>query len=139
MHFFYDNSWITVFACILICFIFAIISTKHSLIALSVISLFVLRITLIRSHVTVDQNVKLFWSYKQFFTNPNLKEQILNNILLFIPFGAGIFAVFRKSKYLIVPFLLSILIESLQYIFILVCVNWMMFLVIQSVGVWDLS
>lgn len=40
---------------------------------------------------------------------------MINNIWLFVPFGAGFYAIFRKKRVWIVSLFLSILIELIQY------------------------
>ena len=41
---------------------------------------------------------ELFWSYKQFFINLNLRREIINNVFLFIPLGVIITRVLGRNK-----------------------------------------
>ena len=61
--------------------------------------------------------LELFWSYKLFFSHPVIRQEILNNIWLFVPLGAALhYPLFpRKSWLCIVPVLLSLTIETVQY------------------------
>lgn len=43
-----------------------------------------------RENGTVRFRMDLFWSYRQFLTNRSLRLEILNNIWLFVPFGAAL-------------------------------------------------
>ena len=57
---------------------------------------------------------ELFWSYRRFFLNRGTRLQILENIWLFIPFGA---ALYRKgSRRWLIPFFCSACIEAIQYV-----------------------
>ena len=63
--------------------------------------------------------LELFWSYRQFLSNSRMRYEILNNIWLFVPFGAsiGTYAAEKKRyQYVLIPVLLSALIEVLQYL-----------------------
>ncbi|MCR5419487.1 MAG: VanZ family protein [Lachnospiraceae bacterium] len=55
----------------------------------------------------------LFWSYRKFFFDPSMRQSIINNIWLFVPFGALLYK--KGSKRFIIPILLSVAIESIQY------------------------
>ncbi len=57
---------------------------------------------------------ELFWSYKRFFIDPDLRRSVINNIWLFIPLGAMLYKP-GSRRYLIIV-LISIIIEAAQYI-----------------------
>lgn len=59
-------------------------------------------------------NFELFWSYRQFFTRPSLRQEILNNIWLFIPLGALLYKPGTKCWMIIL--LVSVGIEVTQYL-----------------------
>lgn len=57
----------------------------------------------------------LFWSYRRFFQNSTLRREVINNILLFVPFGALLRSLTaRKRVWVLIP-LLTIAIELTQY------------------------
>ncbi len=56
---------------------------------------------------------ELFRSYRRFFLSRGTKLQILENIWLFVPFGAALYR--RRSWRWLIPFLCSACIESVQY------------------------
>ena len=59
-------------------------------------------------------SLELFRSYRRFFLSRNTRLQILENIWLFVPFGA---ALYRKgSRRWLIPFLCSACIETIQYV-----------------------
>ena len=77
----------------------------------------ILYLTLMRrdheiSHIDFD----LFWSYKKIFTDSAVRNEVLNNIWLFIPLGTILYSISTKKMALLIPIILSITIEILQYI-----------------------
>ena len=83
---------------------------------------FILYITLfIRESNHIKSNMELFWSYKQFFSNSELRKEILLNIVLFIPLGYMIPFIHKDKKWFVFPILLSLCIEIIQYVFGLGC------------------
>ncbi len=58
----------------------------------------------------------LFWSYRRLFSDVSVRREVLNNILLFVPFGAILFRLYPKPVILFVPLLLSLIIEATQYL-----------------------
>lgn len=59
--------------------------------------------------------LQLFWSYRRFFRNAGTRTEILNNILLFVPFGALLRSLSGKRLWLWLIPMLSIAIELIQY------------------------
>ena len=60
-------------------------------------------------------NLVLFSYADTFFTNWKVRVDTINNIWLFVPFGTGIYTLFRKKRVWIAALLLSITIELIQY------------------------
>lgn len=60
--------------------------------------------------------LRLFWSYRRFFQSPVLRKEVLNNILLFVPFGALVRALSSHRQWLWIIPVLSIGIELTQYV-----------------------
>jgi len=76
----------------------------------------ILYMTLIyRSQGTTRMETELFWSYKQFFRDPAIRKEIMDNIWLFVPLGTILYRLYPKLRILLVPVLLSAGIEVLQY------------------------
>ncbi len=55
-----------------------------------------------------------FRLYRQVLTNADARSDIIRNIWLFVPFGAVLFRLYPKKKILLVPFIISIVIETIQ-------------------------
>lgn len=68
-----------------------------------------------REQGNIRSNLKLFSYAQTFLTDQRIRKDVINNIWLFVPFGAGFYTIFRKKRVWIVSLLLSILIESIQY------------------------
>lgn len=67
-------------------------------------------------------DLTLFWSYKEYYSgdNPELLPEIIMNIAGFIPLGFLMGAAFQKMRWwqvILVGFLISLSIESIQYFF----------------------
>lgn len=60
--------------------------------------------------------LELFWSYREFFTNAYMRQQIINNIWFFVPIGAMVYRLWPKMQAVLIPVLLSLSIELLQYL-----------------------
>ena len=58
----------------------------------------------------------LFWSYRLFFISPVMRLQIFNNILLFVPLGAMLNRLWLRGYVVLIPVLLSLIIETLQLV-----------------------
>ena len=56
-----------------------------------------------------------FQAYRQFFSSSYLRLEILNNIWLFIPLGVILYRLIPRPWVLVVPFLISVLVEAIQY------------------------
>lgn len=81
---------------------------------------FVISLTVVYREVSTEREYILmpFWSYTAMRDVPDLINEILLNILLFIPIGViGKFAVKQTRYVLAIGFLLSSSIEFLQFIF----------------------
>ena len=61
-------------------------------------------------------NFVLFSYADRFFSEPSVRAGVVNNVWLFIPLGTGLYMLFRKKWVVLVPFLLSIAIEAIQYV-----------------------
>ncbi len=83
---------------------------------LAVYLVFIFYMTLMyRESGASKAKLELFWSYRQFFTSKSIRQEILNNVWLFIPLGAIIARLKKKARYLVLPILLSVIIEVVQY------------------------
>ena len=60
-------------------------------------------------------NFTLFWSYRQYFTSPSLRVEVMNNIWLFVPAGFIIGRITKKPYTILICLIMSIAIEATQY------------------------
>ena len=63
----------------------------------------------------IRANLVLFSYADTFMTNWRTRVEVINNIWLFVPFGAGLYAIYRKKRVWIAAFILSLAIELIQY------------------------
>lgn len=65
-----------------------------------------------------DQTVRwnLFESYRGFWSINSVRNNILDNIWLFIPFGAGLYSITQNKKVIALSLLFPVLIELIQLI-----------------------
>lgn len=107
-------------AMIIICFIAIVIPAisgrKTNIFLLAGYIMIVLYLTMMfRNHLDRRMELKVFWSYKQFFSNEQIRWQITENIFLFIPLGIMMYEVYPDKKALFILIAISIVIELCQY------------------------
>ena len=61
-------------------------------------------------------NFVLFSYADRFLTEQSVRVGVINNIWLFVPLGTGLYRWFKKKWVLLVPFVMSVAIETTQYI-----------------------
>ena len=61
-------------------------------------------------------NFVLFSYAGKFLKEQSVRVGVINNIWLFIPLGAGLYRWFQKKWVLLIPFVMSVAIETTQYI-----------------------
>lgn len=116
---FLHNSPISVLFVGLAVVIISAFCGKRGRIALTLLYLaFVVYMTLLYRYTVADRvNLTPFWSYRQFFTNPLLRTEILKNVWLFVPLGA--LAGGLRGRRIVFALLslaaLSVCIEIIQY------------------------
>ncbi len=69
-----------------------------------------------RESGSFQDKMELLWSYRTIFLDNSALADILKNIWLFIPLGAFLHRLCPKKTVLLIPLILSILIEGIQYI-----------------------
>lgn len=101
-----------------LCFPAAFLPKPGKIILLIVYLGFIVYMTiLLRETGESHANLEVFWSYRQFFSNPYYGSEILQNIWLFVPLGALMYGISRHRILILVPVLVSVLIELTQLIF----------------------
>ncbi len=95
-----------------------LLGKKGNVVLLILYLVFIIYMTLMyRVEGEAKTELELFWSYKQFFTSPSLRLEILNNIWLFIPLGTILCRLQSSVWIVLIPVVLSVIIEAVQYFF----------------------
>ena len=107
---------VVVFGCV-ICLLMIVLPKSLSVVLTIVYVAFILYETLMfRETGDARTNFVLFSYADRFFTEQSVRVGVINNIWLFIPLGTGVHRNIRKKWVLLIPLLLSIAIETTQYI-----------------------
>lgn len=113
----YNQSGIIIFVVIAFIFFAATLNRKWNGIFLALYFAFIVYMTLLfRENDGAIVKLEIFWSYKKIITDSEIRVAIIRNIWLFIPLGAILYLIHPKTKILLIPVGLSILIEAIQYI-----------------------
>lgn len=107
---------VVVFGCI-VCLLMIILPKSLSVVLTIVYVAFILYETLMfRESGDARTNLALFSYAGKFLKEQSVRVGVINNIWLFIPLGTGLYTWFQKKWVLIVPFMMSVAIETTQYI-----------------------
>ena len=102
---------------VIICVLMLLLPRKASIALTAVYVVFILYETLMfRETGDARTNFVLFSYADRFFTEQSVRVGVINNIWLFIPLGTGLYRNIQKRWVLLIPLLLSIAIETTQYI-----------------------
>lgn len=112
------NPWLVGVAAITLVMLAIFLNQRQRVTLLTAYVLFILYMTLlVRETGEPKHNLELFWSYRQFLKDKMLGLEVLNNIWLFIPFGAMLCSMQRKPWMILTAVGLTVMIESTQYFF----------------------
>ena len=99
----------------IVVFVSLFFDKKMNYILIFLYIVFIIYMTLLFRESGMEKyNFDLFWSYKQFFKDVELRWEILNNIFLFIPLGTILYCIFPQKRILILPIVFSMIIEVIQ-------------------------
>lgn len=113
---FYNNKYLVVIFTVIAVVVSVCSSKEANSVYLIVYLCALVYFTLIfRETSGVRVNLKFFWSDKAALTNKEVWSDVLRNIWLFIPFGTILYKLCPKRIILLIPFLISIVIELTQY------------------------
>lgn len=100
-----------------ICLLILLLPKKMSIFLTAAYVVFILYETLMfRETGDARTNFVLFSYADRFLTEQAVRVGVINNIWLFAPLGAGLYRIIQKKWVLLVPFLMSVAIETTQYI-----------------------
>lgn len=107
---------VVVFGCI-VCLLILILPRRLSVFLTISYVVFILYETLMfRESGDARTNFVLFSYAGKFLKEQSVRVEVINNIWLFIPLGTGLYRWFQKKWVLVIPFVMSVAIETTQYI-----------------------
>lgn len=107
---------VVIFGCV-ICLLILVLPKKMSVLLTAAYIAFILYETLMfRETGDARTNFVLFSYADRFLTEQSVRVGAINNIWLFVPLGAGLYRIIQKKRVLLVPFVMSVAIETAQYI-----------------------
>ena len=107
---------VVVFGCV-VCLLMIVLPKSLSVVLTIVYVAFILYETLMfRESGDARTNFVLFSYAGKFLKEQSVRVGVINNIWLFIPLGAGLYRWFQKKWVLLIPFVMSVAIETTQYI-----------------------
>ena len=100
-----------------ICLLILLLPKKMSIFLTAAYVVFILYETLMfRESGDARTNFVLFSYADRFLAEQAVRVGVINNIWLFIPLGTGLYRWFQKKWVLLIPFVMSVAIETTQYI-----------------------
>ena len=107
---------VVVFGCV-VCLLLIVLPKSLSVVLTIVYVAFILYETLMfRESGNARTNFVLFSYAGKFLKEQSVRAGVINNIWLFIPLGTGLYRWFQKKWVLLIPFVMSVAIETTQYI-----------------------
>ena len=107
---------VVVFGCV-ICLLMIVLPKSLSVVLTMIYVAFILYETLMfRESGDARTNLVLFSYAGKFLKEQSVRVGVINNIWLFIPLGTGLYRWFQKKWVLLIPFVMSMVIETTQYI-----------------------
>lgn len=100
-----------------ICLLILLLPKKMSIFLTAAYVVFIIYETLMfRETGDARTNFVLFSYADRFLTEQAVRAGVINNIWLFAPLGAGLYRIIQKKWVLVIPFVMSVAIETTQYI-----------------------
>ncbi|WP_370848565.1 VanZ family protein [Gemmiger formicilis] len=107
---------VVVFGCV-VCLLMIVLPKSLSVVLTMVYVAFILYETLMfRESGDARTNFVLFSYAGKFLKEQSVRVGVINNIWLFIPLGTGLYRWYQKKWVLLIPFVMSVAIETTQYI-----------------------
>ena len=107
---------VVVLGCV-VCLLMIVLPKSLSVVLTSVYAAFILYETLMfRESGDARTNLVLFSYAGKFLKEQSVRVGVVNNIWLFIPLGTGLYRGIQKKWVLLIPFVMSVAIETTQYI-----------------------
>ena len=107
---------VVVFGCV-VCLLMIVLPKGLSVVLTIAYVAFILYETLMfRESGDARTNLVLFSYAGKFLKEQSVRVGVINNIWLFIPLGTGLYRWFQKKWVLLIPFVMSVAIETTQYV-----------------------
>ncbi|QTE71036.1 VanZ family protein [Clostridiales bacterium FE2011] len=113
--FLYNHPRTVIIAAIMVTFLSSISEKKMNSLFFILYLCIILYLTLLNREGDNTYEVAGFlWSYRRIIIDSEVRAQIIKNIWLFIPLGAILYQITKRKGILIIPIILSIVIEGIQ-------------------------
>lgn len=112
----YNHSWIIIPCVIVISIISSLVGKKWNILLFIMYIMVIAYMTLMYRRDYGTKIIHMLDYFRCFFTNREARADMLRNIWLFIPLGLILYHICPKIILLLVPIMLSICIEGIQYI-----------------------
>ncbi len=110
------NTLLAFLAGAALCLLAVFLQKSLQVVLLLLYVIFIVYMTLLyRAGGNPEGQFELFWSYRDFFRDSSIRVELFQNIWLFVPLGALLYYSIQKRWVLLIPFLFSIVIETIQY------------------------
>ncbi len=110
-----NNSWVAIILSISIILVSVQISKQYNVLLLIIYLFAIAYFTMMHRNNTQNSSNSFFWQYHIILFDRKVGADILKNIWLFIPLGAILYQLNPQRTMLLIPVVLSILIEGIQY------------------------
>lgn len=112
----FNHPWIAVIAAMIMIVLSGLTDKKWNILFLMLYLCAICYLTLLFREKDNITSPGLFWYYKKIFTDSEARADIIKNIWLFIPLGSVLFRLYPKKTVLIIPVMVSSIIEIIQLI-----------------------
>ena len=113
----YTHSWLVIIIATAVLILSVIADKKLNIIMLIICILTILYLTLMnRNSISTQSGIGLFTSFQRILFDREIRANVLRNIWLFIPTGTILFSLYPQKRVLLIPAIISILIEIIQYL-----------------------
>lgn len=107
---------VVVFGCVICILMLGLPRNMSTLLTISYVVFILYETLMFRESGDARTNVVLFSYAGKFLKEQSVRVGVINNIWLFIPLGTGLYTWFQKKWVLLIPFVMSMAIETTQYI-----------------------
>lgn len=107
---------VVVFGCVICILMLGLPRNMSTLLTISYVGFILYETLMFRESGDARTNVVLFSYAGKFLKEQSVRVGVINNIWLFIPLGTGLYRWFQKKWVLVIPFVMSVAIETTQYI-----------------------